>query len=69
MLPYGPQLRLHRKLFHHALRADASLRQREIYLRRARALLFNLSNNPESFVGHIKELVVVHTIMASRLMF
>lgn len=69
MLPYGPELRFHRKLFHHALRADASLRQREIYLRRARVLLLGLSNDPEGFVAHIKGLVVVRSIIASRLMF
>ncbi|OJA17912.1 hypothetical protein AZE42_09236 [Rhizopogon vesiculosus] len=54
MLPYGPELRFHRKLFHHALRADSSLRQREIYLHRSRTLLLNLLNDPEGFVAHIK---------------
>jgi hypothetical protein len=59
MLPYGPELRFHRKLFHHALRADSSLRQREIYLGRARALLLNLLGDSEGFVTHIKGLVVI----------
>ncbi|KAG2150439.1 cytochrome P450 [Suillus clintonianus] len=54
MLRYGSELRSHRKIFHHALQADSSLRQREIYLRRARTFLASLLNDPQGFEAHIQ---------------
>lgn len=57
MLRYGSELRSHRKMFHHALQADSSRRQREIYLRRARTLLANLLNDPQGFEAHTKGFV------------
>ncbi|KAG1742522.1 cytochrome P450 [Suillus lakei] len=57
LLQYGTELRSHRKMFHHALQAESSLRQREIYLRRARCLLANLLHDPEDFEAHIHSFV------------
>lgn len=57
LLHYGAELRAHRKLFHYALQAESSLRQREIYLRRARVLLASLLHDPEGFVPHIQSFV------------
>ncbi|KAG1815622.1 cytochrome P450 [Suillus subaureus] len=53
LLPYGAELRSHRKLFHHALHAESSLRQRENYLHRARFLLASLLHDPEGFKAHL----------------
>ncbi|KAG1892239.1 cytochrome P450 [Suillus subluteus] len=57
LLPYGAELRSHRKLFHHALHAESSLRQRENYLHRARFLLASLLHDPEGFKVHIQSFV------------
>ncbi|KAG2153366.1 cytochrome P450 [Suillus clintonianus] len=57
LLPYGAELRAHRKLFHHALQAESSLRQREIYLRRAWVFLASLLHDPEEFEAHIQRFV------------
>ncbi|KAG2042217.1 cytochrome P450 [Suillus americanus] len=57
LLPYGAELRSHRKLFHHALHAESSLRQRENYLHRARFLLASLLHDPEGFEAHIQSFV------------
>jgi hypothetical protein len=62
LLHYGAELRSHRKLFHHALQAESSLRQREVYLDRARILLASLLHDPEGFEAHIQRLVVTHSI-------
>ncbi|KAG1807773.1 CyP450 monooxygenase [Suillus subaureus] len=52
-LPYGDTLRLHRRLFHQALRADAADSYRDLYLDKARQLLSNLLNSPEAFEKHL----------------
>ncbi|KAG1751639.1 cytochrome P450 [Suillus paluster] len=57
MLRYGSELRSHRKMFHHALQADSSRRQREIYLCRARTLLANLLNDSRGFEEYIKSFI------------
>ncbi|KAH7884762.1 cytochrome P450 [Phlebopus sp. FC_14] len=57
MLPYGDEWRLHRKLFHHALRAESDTRYREVYLTRARTLLINLLEAPVDFEVHLKGFV------------
>lgn len=62
LLHYGAELRTHRKLFHHALRAESSIRQRGIYLHRAKSLLASLLHDPEGFEAHIRRSVVMHSI-------
>ncbi|KAG1747528.1 cytochrome P450 [Suillus occidentalis] len=57
LLHYGAELRSHRKLFHHALQAESSIGQREIYLHRARSLLASLLHDPEGFEAHIQSFV------------
>ncbi|KAG2152780.1 cytochrome P450 [Suillus clintonianus] len=52
-LPYGDRLRLHRRLFHQALRSDAADSYRDLYLDKARQLLSNLIDSPEAFEKHI----------------
>ncbi|KAG1736217.1 cytochrome P450 [Suillus lakei] len=52
-LPYGDTLRLHRRLFHHALRSDAADSYRDLYLDKARQLLSNLLDSPEAFEKHL----------------
>lgn len=57
LLHYGAELRSHRKLFRHALQAESSLRQREVYLNRARFLLASLLHDPERVEAHIQSFV------------
>ncbi|KAG1875755.1 CyP450 monooxygenase [Suillus subluteus] len=52
-LPYGDTLRLHRRLFHQALRSDAADSYRDLYLAKARQLLSNLLDSPEAFEKHL----------------
>ncbi|KAG1875757.1 CyP450 monooxygenase [Suillus subluteus] len=53
LLPYGDTLRLHRRLFHQALRSDAADSYRDLYLDKARQLLSNLLDSPEAFEKHL----------------
>ncbi|KAG1801000.1 cytochrome P450 [Suillus plorans] len=52
-LPYGDTFRLHRRLFHQALRPDAADSYRDLYLDKARQLLSNLLGSPEAFEKHL----------------
>lgn len=52
-LPYGDTLRLHRRLFHQALRPDAADSYRDLYLDKARQLLSNLLDSPKAFEKHL----------------
>lgn len=56
-LRYGDEWRLHRKLFHQALRAESDLRYREVYFSRAQRLLINLLEAPADFNMHLKHFV------------
>ncbi|KAI6039877.1 cytochrome P450 [Pisolithus marmoratus] len=56
-LPYGDEWRLHRKLFHQALRAESNLHYREVYFTRAQRLLVNLLETPADFNMHLKHFV------------
>ncbi|KIK97014.1 hypothetical protein PAXRUDRAFT_10437 [Paxillus rubicundulus Ve08.2h10] len=62
MLPYGDEWRLHRKLFHQALRSESEARHREVYLTRARTLLTNLLDAPADFEVHIKSFVASNVV-------
>ncbi|KAH7921033.1 cytochrome P450 [Leucogyrophana mollusca] len=52
--PYGAVWRLHRKLFHYALRPETVPRYRELYLQKARTLLLNIFEEPTEYVAHLK---------------
>ncbi|KAH7925827.1 cytochrome P450 [Leucogyrophana mollusca] len=54
LMRYGPRWRLHRRLFHQALRPEASLSFRPMQLRKTRQLLLNLLEEPTSFAEHIQ---------------
>ncbi|KAI6039873.1 cytochrome P450 [Pisolithus marmoratus] len=56
-LRYGDEWRLHRKLFHQALRAESDVRYREVYFTRAQRLLVNLLEAPADFDTHLKHFV------------
>lgn len=56
-LRYGDEWKLHRKLFHQALRAESDLRYREVYFSRAQRLLINLLEAPADFNMHLKHFV------------
>ncbi|KAG1753030.1 cytochrome P450 [Suillus lakei] len=64
MLRYVSELRSHKKIFHHALQTESSLREREIYLRRARTLLASLLDD-QGFEAHIQGLVIMRDILSS----
>ncbi|KAH7929834.1 cytochrome P450 [Leucogyrophana mollusca] len=53
-LPYGDEWRLHRKLFHNALHAEAATRYQDLYLQQARILLLNIFQVPTQYVAHIQ---------------
>lgn len=59
MMPYGDEWRLHRKLFQHAFRTETEKRSREVYMRKARALLAILLVAPADFELHIKKSVIL----------
>ena len=65
MLPYGDEWRLHRKIFHHAFRAESEARNREVYLKRVRTLLTNLLDAPAEFELHIKRSEIFFTLLNS----
>ncbi|KAG2143413.1 cytochrome P450 [Suillus bovinus] len=52
-LPYGDTFRLHRRLFHQALRSDAADSYRDLYLDKALQLSYNLLGSPEAFEKHL----------------
>lgn len=54
VMPYGNDWRLHRKLFHSSLKADAVERFHNIYLNNARQLLHNIRSDTSNFPGHFK---------------
>ncbi|KAI6001137.1 cytochrome P450 [Pisolithus marmoratus] len=54
MISYSNRWRLHRRLFHQAFRAEASLSYRPIQMRKARELLLNLLEAPADFPAHFK---------------
>ncbi|KIM57444.1 hypothetical protein SCLCIDRAFT_130521 [Scleroderma citrinum Foug A] len=56
-LPYGDEWKLHRKLFHRALRVELTAHYREVYITRARRLLVNLLDAPVDFDAHLKHFV------------
>jgi cytochrome P450 len=58
MLPYhGSDWRLHRKMFHHALRLESASRYHDIHTRRVRQLLKDLLDDPSHFEIHIQRFV------------
>lgn len=57
MLRYGDEWRLHRKLFHQALRPESDLRYREVYFTGAQRLLVNILEAPADFDAHLKDFV------------
>ncbi|KAI6155470.1 cytochrome P450 [Pisolithus tinctorius] len=57
MLRYGDEWRLHRKLFHQALRPESDLRYREVYFTGAQRLLVNILEAPAYFDTHLKDFV------------
>ncbi|KAH7923206.1 cytochrome P450 [Leucogyrophana mollusca] len=50
---YGNRWRLHRRLFHQVMRAEAVLEYRPLQLRKARQLLIDLLDTPEDYVAHL----------------
>ncbi|KAG1722559.1 cytochrome P450 [Suillus lakei] len=58
MLPYhGSDWKLHRKMFHHALRAESASRYHDIHAKRVRPLLRDLLDDPSHFEIHIQRYV------------
>ncbi|KAH7927918.1 cytochrome P450 [Leucogyrophana mollusca] len=51
--PYGNEWRLARRLFHQSFRAEAALDFRPMQLRKARQLLNNLTDTPQSYQAHV----------------
>ncbi|EIW83762.1 cytochrome P450 [Coniophora puteana RWD-64-598 SS2] len=60
---YGDEWRLHRKLFHQALRAESASTYRSTYARKTHGLLSNLLESPATFTQHLKS-HVASTVMA-----
>lgn len=55
MLPYhGSDWKLHRKMFHHALRVESASRYHDIHMKRVRPLLKDLLDDPSHFEIHIQ---------------
>ncbi|KAG1857933.1 cytochrome P450 [Suillus tomentosus] len=58
MLPYhGTDWRLHRKMFHHALRLESASCYHHIHTKRVRALLKDLLDDPSHFEIHIQRYI------------
>ncbi|KAG1770938.1 cytochrome P450 [Suillus occidentalis] len=58
MLPYhGSDWKLHRKMFHHALRVESASRYHDIHMKRVRPLLKDLLDDPSHFEIHIQRFV------------
>ncbi|KAG1843825.1 cytochrome P450 [Suillus subalutaceus] len=58
MLPYhGSDWKLHRKMFHHALRSESASRYHDIHTSRVRSLLKDLLDDPSHFEIHIQRFV------------
>ncbi|OJA12886.1 hypothetical protein AZE42_02903 [Rhizopogon vesiculosus] len=53
-LPYGDTLRLHRKLYHHALNAEASAEYHDLYIRKAHQLVVDLLGAPEEMEKYLE---------------
>ncbi|KAG8212991.1 cytochrome P450 [Butyriboletus roseoflavus] len=54
MVPYSDRWRLHRRLFHQAFRPEAVLDYHPIQVQKARDLVLNLLETPESYAAHIQ---------------
>ncbi|KAI6128870.1 cytochrome P450 [Pisolithus croceorrhizus] len=54
VMPYDNDWRLHRKLFHSSLKADAVERFHDVYLNNARQLLHNIQSGTSKFPEHFK---------------
>ena len=48
-MPYGDTWRLHRRIFHQAMNAEAALSYRPMQCAKARQLVINLADNPRNF--------------------
>lgn len=53
-LPYGEALRIHRKLFHQSIGAEASAEYRDLYFRRAYELVIDLISAPHKLEQHLE---------------
>ncbi|EGN98292.1 hypothetical protein SERLA73DRAFT_91572 [Serpula lacrymans var. lacrymans S7.3] len=53
-LAYGDEWRLHRRLFHQAFRAEASLTYRPMQLSKVHQMLLNLFETPEDYSEHMQ---------------
>jgi hypothetical protein len=58
-MPYGDTLRLHRKLFHQVLSAEASAEYHDLYIRKAYQLVINLLSSPQKMERHLEMFVEV----------
>jgi hypothetical protein len=58
-MPYGDRLRLHRKLLHQVLSAEASAEYHDLYIRKAYQLVINLLNSPQKMERHFEMFVEV----------
>ena len=57
MIPYNDRWRLHRRLFHQSFRPEAALNYRPVQLHKARDLVLNLLETPDSYVAHVQTCV------------
>ncbi|KIJ61263.1 hypothetical protein HYDPIDRAFT_138140 [Hydnomerulius pinastri MD-312] len=53
-LPYGPEWRIHRRMFHQALRVEAAESYQALYLSKAVLLLKNFLDTPDDFEKHLQ---------------
>lgn len=58
LLPYGDELRLHRKFYHHALNEEVSAEYYDLYLRKAYQLVVSLLQNTHHELGKCLEMFV-----------
>jgi hypothetical protein len=54
LLPYGEALRIHRKLFHQTIGAEASAEYHDLYFRRAYELVIDLISAPHKLEKHLE---------------
>ncbi|KIK93114.1 hypothetical protein PAXRUDRAFT_145750 [Paxillus rubicundulus Ve08.2h10] len=62
LLPYGPEWRIHRRMFHQALRSEAVGSYQGLYQSRVIRLLQNLLDTPDDFENHLQLYVISITM-------
>ncbi|KAF9228060.1 cytochrome P450 [Gyrodon lividus] len=62
LLPYGPEWRIHRRMFHQALRLEATELYQGLYQSSAIKLLQNLLDTPDDFESHLQLYVISITM-------